>query len=184
MNQSILWRGIFQPGHEHCSVYSQASRWRLTGVAIFTYNHRPCRLEYLVECDGDWNTLAGRVSGWVGGDAVDIEIAVEGGHDWRRNGVEQPAVKSCTDVDLNFSPSTNLLPIRRLSLDLGQEAEVSAAWLRFPSFELERLDQVYRRVDETTYRYESGRGKFVAELKVNSFGLVTSYPDIWEEERA
>jgi hypothetical protein len=85
-------------------------------------------------------------------------------------------------LDLNFSPSTNLLPIRRLNLAVGQEAQVKAAWLRFPSFELEPLSQVYRRIDELTYRYESGEGRFVADLTVNSVGFVTNYPDIWQAE--
>jgi hypothetical protein len=54
--------------------------------------------------------------------------------------------------------------------------------LRFPSFELEPLAQLYRRVDESTYRYESGGGKFGADLKVDSVGFVTDYPGIWEAE--
>ena len=140
-------------------------------------------VEYIIECDQTWNTQAARVSGWVGDGSIDIELKVEPDHNWLFNGIEQPAVKGCTDADLNFSPSTNLLPIRRLNLEIGQEAPVSAAWLRFPSFKLERLDQIYRRLDQTTYRYESNGGKFVAELKVNSFGLVTSYPELWEQER-
>lgn len=76
-------------------------------------------------------------------------------------------------ASLNFSPSTNLLPIRRLNLAIGQGAAVRAAWLRFPSFTLEPLEQVYRRIDPTTYRYESAGGRFVAELQVNDSGLVT-----------
>ena len=73
--------------------------------------------------------------------------------------------------------------IRRLNLLVGQEAKVSAAWLTFPDFELERLEQTYRRVDEHTYQYESGGGEFVTQLTVNRFGLVTAYPEFWEEER-
>ena len=86
------------------------------------------------------------------------------------------------DLDLNFSPSTNLLPIRRLNLEVGQQAEVKAAWLRFPSFELEPLSQVYERLNEFKYRYSSGGGDFVAELTVNKVGFVTVYPKLWEVE--
>ncbi|MGH9318200.1 MAG: putative glycolipid-binding domain-containing protein, partial [Thermoanaerobaculia bacterium] len=57
-----------------------------------------------------------------------------------------------------------------------------AAWLRFPSFRLEPLEQLYRRVDAATYRYESAGGKFVADLEVNAAGLVTSYPNFWRAE--
>ncbi len=59
---------------------------------------------------------------------------------------------------------------------------MKAAWLRFPGFTLEPLEQVYRRVDNVLYRYESAGGKFVAELKVNALGLVTVYPEVWVEE--
>ncbi len=40
-------------------------------------------------------------------------------------GTERPEVG--LDVDINFSPSTNLPPIRRLNLGIGQEAKVRAA---------------------------------------------------------
>jgi hypothetical protein len=91
-------------------------------------------------------------------------------------------VRGCTDLDLNFSPSTNLLPIRRLNLEIGQEAEVKAAWLRFPSFELEPLFQVYRRLGESVFRYESGGGSFIAHLEVDASGFVTNYPGLWQAE--
>jgi hypothetical protein len=83
------------------------------------------------------------------------------------------------DIDLNFSPSTNLIPIRRMNLAVGEASDVRAAWLRFPSFALEPLPQQYRRLTDDTYRYESAGGEFVAELKVNRAGFVVDYPGIW-----
>jgi hypothetical protein len=59
---------------------------------------------------------------------------------------------------------------------------VQAAWLRFPGFTLEPLAQRYRRIDATTYRYESAGGRFVAELRANAAGFVTRYGDYWEAE--
>ena len=184
MKETILWRGVYSPGHEHCSVYDKATHWFLEGVAVFIHERQPCRLEYLVQCDQAWNTQSARVSGYIGDREIDITINVEPDQHWLLNGTVQPAVSGCTDIDLNFSPSTNLLPIRRLNLPVGQAATVGAAWLRFPSFALERLDQLYHRLDQQTYRYESNGGKFVAELKTNAVGLVTSYPGLWEEELA
>jgi uncharacterized protein len=183
VRETILWRGIFWPGHEHCAVYDEDSRLFVEGVAVFKHEAEPCRLEYVIECDDTWTTQSARVSGYVGKKPIGIEIKADADRNWFFNGSEQPDVKGCTDVDLNFSPSTNLLPIRRLSLKPGQQAMVSAAWLRFPSFKLERLDQVYRRMGQATYRYESNDGAFVSELKVNAFGLVINYPELWEEER-
>jgi hypothetical protein len=54
--------------------------------------------------------------------------------------------------------------------------------LRFPTFNLERLEQIYRRTGPLTYRYNSAGGSFIRELQVNEAGLVTSYPDFFELE--
>jgi hypothetical protein len=59
---------------------------------------------------------------------------------------------------------------------------VRAAWLRFPELTLEPLDQVYRRLDATTVRYESNGGRFVRDLRVNGEGMVTEYPGLWVAE--
>ncbi|MFN2407851.1 MAG: putative glycolipid-binding domain-containing protein [Pyrinomonadaceae bacterium] len=182
MRQTILWRGIDRTGHEYCSVYNDEDSWFLSGVAVFLHEDQPCRLEYVVQCDSAWNTLMAKVSGWVGNTRIDVEVTTTPDHRWFLNGGEQPSVSGCIDVDLNFSAATNLLPIRRLNLPVGREAKVNAAWLRFPDFELERLEQTYSRVNERSYGYESGGGEFVTELTINQFGLVTRYPPLWEEE--
>jgi uncharacterized protein len=180
--ESILWRGFVFPGHEACRLFSLNSEWHLEGTAVFSHDQRPCRLDYRIICDAAWHTLFVRVAGWLGTGVVDIEIKTDLTGRWWLNEVEQPEVRDCVDIDLNFSPSTNLIPIRRLGLAVGEEAQIQAAWLRFPSFKLEPLPQRYRRLNEDTYRYESAGGQFVAELTVNRSGFVTHYPGIWQTE--
>jgi uncharacterized protein len=179
--RSVLWRSLDGTGHEACRVFTREAEWHLEGSAVFSHEQQPCRLDYHVRCDASWTTRSGRVSGWLGQTSVDLEIAVDTDRNWRVNGVECASVAGCIDLDLNFSPSTNLLPIRRLNLEVGQEAEVKAAWLRFPSFELETLVQIYRRIDQSTYQYRS-EPDFVADLEVDEFGLVTNYRDLWLAE--
>ncbi len=181
-SESILWRSSFLPGHEACRLFAALSQWHLEGAAVFSHEGLPCRLDYHIRCDEKWQTLSVEVHGWAGKTAVDLRVEATPDQHWLLNGVEHPDLTGCTDVDLNFSPSTNLLPIRRLNLKVGQSAEVQAAWLRFPSFRLERLAQTYTRVGELTYRYESSGGKFSTELKVNAAGFVIDYPDIWAAE--
>lgn len=183
-NPAILWRRLDQPGHESARLSLQETGWHLAGTAVFAHQQQPCRLDYLVVCDSQWQTVSGRVAGWVGDEGVEIELSVDSARRWWVNGTECPEVEGCADLDLNFSPSTNLLPIRRLNLAVGQEAEVTAAWLRFPSFSLEPLKQTYRRIAAATYRYESGGGTFVRELPVHASGFVTDYPDFWTLEAA
>lgn len=176
---TILWRWMDRPGHEAARLARMGVEWHLAGTSVLMHEGEPCRLEYLVVCDAAWRTVRARVEGWVGARTVACEITVAGAR-WRMNGAEVPEVAGCVDVDLNFSPSTNLLPIRRLGLPISGEGAVSAAWLRFPGFALERLDQTYRRLGERTYRYASADGAFVREIEVNEAGLVTRYPDFWE----
>jgi hypothetical protein len=89
-----------------------------------------------------------------------------------------PDLDNCLDVDLEWSPSTNTLPIRRLGLAIGDMKTVTAAWVRFPSLEVQRLDQSYERVDERRYRYRSGR--FTADLAVDEDGVVLQYGVNWK----
>jgi hypothetical protein len=178
----ILWRRLDLPGHEVARLTRRDDGWELSGTALFSCEHRPCKLDYLVICAADWSTQAARITGVIGDRDVDLRVSVDGERRWYLNEAECPTVAGCTDIDLGFSPSTNLLPIRRLALALGQEAEVRAAWLPFPSLTFERLPQVYRREGQQTYRYESGGGRFTRLLEVNAAGFVTSYPGLWVEE--
>ena len=178
-DETVLWRRLDTPGHESARLLSKHPYWYLSGTAVFATD-QPCRLDYLVECNAKWETLSGKVTGWVGERLIEIELTVDTTQRWVLNGEECAQAAGCIDLDLNFSPSTNLLPIRRLGLLPGQEATVRAAWLRFPSFKLEPLEQLYRRIDRDTYRYESAGGRFVADLKVNEVGFVTTYPNLWE----
>ena len=170
------------PGHDACRLFSSNGQWHLSGAAVFSHNEQPCCLSYHVVSDQNWKTVRAKVSGWVGNDLVELEFTVGPDLKWRLNGIEKPAVEGCIDVDLNFTPATNLLPIRRLNLAVDEAADVKAAWLRFPDFELEPLPQVYKRLDESTYHYESGDGSFVSVLKVNAVGFVTDYAGLFRAE--
>jgi uncharacterized protein len=178
----ILWRRLDLPGHEIGRLQPRDDGWELSGTAVFSYEHRPCKLDYLVICAPDWRTCAARITGVIGDRDVDLRVSVDRDRRWYLDDAECPAVAGCMDIDLGFSPSTNLLPIRRLSLGLGQGAEVRAAWLSFPSLRFEVLSQIYRREGQQLYRYESGGGVFVRLLEVSAVGFVTNYPGLWAEE--
>jgi uncharacterized protein len=180
---TIIWRRLDMPGHESVRIFFDEESWYLEGTAVFLYEDKPCRLDYLIECDDEWNTTAADITGWVGDELVELEIDIDDERRWFINRKEWPEVKGCLDIDFHFSPVTNTLPIRRLEIPVGNEAAVKAAWLKFPDFNFEPLEQAYTRLDENTYRYESGGGSFVREIKVNEAGLVTDYPDYFAAEK-
>ena len=175
-----IWRRLDLPGHEAVRVYGDDAGWYLDGSAVFLYEGMPCRLEYMIECDDDWTTRFTTVDGFVGDDVVAVEIEIDE-NGWYLNGVPISTVKDCIDLDLNFSPVTNLLPIKRLDLAVGDEEPVRAAWLRFPSFSLEPLEQVYTRKSDSVYNYRSTTG-FEKDIRVDEFGLTVEYKDFWVRE--
>lgn len=179
---SALWRRLDLPGHDAVRLSERAEGWLLAGVAVFLHEGRGCCLRYSVETDRGWRTRRARVDGWAGDDPIDLRIEVGEGAVWSIDGVPQPAVDGCVDVDLAFTPATNTLPIRRLGLAVGESGPVTAAWLRFPEMVLEPLDQVYARESAERYAYESGGGSFRASLVVAPDGLVVSYSGLWERE--
>ena len=179
---SMLWRRVDQPGHDAARLSAGAAGVCLEGSAVFSESGRACALAYRVECDAAWRTRAVRITGWCGADDIALTIAVDAGGRWTVNGVECAAVQGCADVDLSFTPATNMLPIRRLALDIGAAAEVRAAWLRFPELTLEPLDQRYTRVAALQYRYEAPGHAFVALLDTNEAGMVRTYQGLWQAE--
>lgn len=56
---------------------------------------------------------------WVGTKTINVELLADSAARWRFNGTGCAEVAGCIDIDLGFSPVTNLLPIRRLRLYPG-----------------------------------------------------------------
>jgi uncharacterized protein len=176
---SILWHRLDQPGHDAARLEEQGGGYRIEGTAVFGEGEHPCRLDYRVTCDARWHTRSATVCGWMGATAIDWLVAVDDARGWTFNGLACPAVAGCEDVDLSFTPATNLLPIRRLALPVGVRTNVRAAWLRFPEGVLEPLEQSYSRVAERQYAYESSGGTFRTLLDTNDVGMVTDYHGLW-----
>ena len=181
---SIAWRRLDSPGHDAAILVAEAGGWRLEGAAAFLESGSPCHLRYRVCLDGRWKTRSASVDGWSGARAVSFRAEVDEDRRWFLDGRPVPAVSGAFDLDLAFTPATNLLPIRRLGLSIGESAAVVAAWLPFPDLDLRPLDQIYRRSAENAYAYSSQNGTFSATLSVSDAGFVTDYPGLWVEERS
>ena len=176
---SIIWKRHDLPGHETCRLLARETGWRLSGVSVFLYEGKACLLDYEVDCDSQWITRSAVVTGWVGDRSIYWAAECDEGR-WQLNGQRGEVAKGSVDIDLNFSPSTNLLPIRRLRLAVGATETLRAAWLRFPTFSLEPLEQSYTRLSERQFQYQSAG--FAADLTVDDEGLVIDYGSLWSRE--
>lgn len=176
---SILWRRLDQEGHHACLLGETDDGWCLKGHALFVHEGKPSSLAYDVSCDSGWRTRAARVDGFVALQKLRLEIERRADGQWLLNGKGHAEAAGLVDIDLGFTPATNLLPIRRLDHGPGKTTPAPAAYLAFPQLELVRLDQTYRRLDESRYAYAASAFGYEAVLTVSPVGFVLDYPGLW-----
>jgi uncharacterized protein len=189
--RTVLWQRIYSPGSEWCAVEREPDGWRLHGIVLTEVATAPVLVHYAVALATDWSTRVVEIAMRSGAasEPRTLKLTVAPDQRWqieREPGLEpaMPAddvvtLHDLVDVDLGFSPVTNTLPIRRLEPAIGEAIAVTAAWVRFPELTVEPLSQRYIRLAERRYRYESAGGAFVAEIKVDDLGLVTTYEGGW-----
>ena len=173
------WRALDREGEDKCRLAKVDHGWLLVGHARFRDEDGFAALDYVVRCDEGWHTLSADVAGSHAEKRIKLALHREG-EDWIMNDQVQPQVKGAQDVDLSFTPATNLMPLRRLKDGI---TEMRAAWLRYPACELAALDQIYTRdADEGTITYSAAQTGYATDLKVDPSGFVTLYPEAWEGE--
>ncbi|MFH0134239.1 putative glycolipid-binding domain-containing protein [Variovorax sp. EL159] len=178
---SILWRRLDAPGHDACRLERNASAWQLDGGAVFRMEDgRIGQLHYRVRCDLLWHTQWGTVRGWLGDSAIDLSITRDARGHWKLNDEAVSDMSHCVDLDLGFTPATNLLQLRRLNLAKGESADAPAAWVDLDGGGvLSELMQRYERRSESEYAYEAKRFDYAAVLGVTPDGFVKDYPRLW-----
>ena len=177
----VMWQRLDLPGHDAAGITRMEGGALVTGMAVFLEG-APTGLEYTVRCDAAWRTLSGRVRGRRGGEPVDLRFERDAEGEWTLDGVRCAEVAGCEDLDLSFTPATNILPLRRLALEVGQSAEVRSAWLEWPEVRLSLLVQRYERRTPTEYDYASdlpGGDQFRGVLRVQPGGWVLDYAELW-----
>ena len=178
--ECVLWRRLDVPGHDACRLERSAAGCQIQGTAVFIEEGKPTQLNYQVECDSDWVTLRGHVSGWIGAQCVEFAIVRTTGGVWTMNGVTAPGLENCYNLDFGFTPSTNLLQLKRMALRKEQSATVPVAWLDATGSTLDVLTQHYERRTDTAYWYEAPRFHYAAMLEVAPGGFIRLYPELWE----
>jgi hypothetical protein len=88
---------------------------------------------------------AGGCRAWLGARPLDFRITRAPDGIWTLNGQVVPNLDGCVDLDLGFTPATNLFQLRRVALQVGQTADVPVAWLDVPVGTLDTLHQRYER---------------------------------------
>jgi hypothetical protein len=176
---SIGWRLDEHDSRDHVRLHAIDEGIYLAGTTVLTVDGCPTSIDYLVEADHRWRPLGATIEIRAGvSQPHRIEIIADDGH-WRVDGVVDPAFDGCHDIDLGWTPATNFLPVRRHDIDVGESFETEAVMVCFPEVGIQRRRQCYTRLDESLWRYESGR--FSRDLTLDDHGFVTAYgDDLWQ----
>jgi uncharacterized protein len=170
---AVLWQAS-DGGAEVCHLERAGRGWGLRGTVLTHEAKRPIEIRYSVTVNSTWVTTD-----------VAVQIAIAGGEPrelselgalWSET-ARPRRYRACVDVDLSFTPATNTLPIRRLGLGIGDEAQIDVAWLVWPELDVRPVRQVYARLAEHRYRYT--QDDFTAEIVVDDQGLVLEYEGLW-----
>jgi uncharacterized protein len=177
---TCFWRRLDQPGHDCCRLFRLPGGWKLRGMAVFSESGHPCNFAYEVMVDPQWQTRSARLTGFRGTREIDMRIRRRRDGSWRVGTEVQHEVVDCVDIDLGFTPATNLLAVRRLRLNVGEQADAPAAWLALPSLKLSVLPQKYLRSAKLEYDYEAPSVGYKGRLHVSTLGVVEHYPGLFE----
>ena len=181
----VQWMSTTWPAPDLCALSEVSYGWELDGEAQAMVDGMPIEVKYTVRTDREWRTrmVQVRMKRMIPPATQRCTLKRDEAGRWTAtSGNDQPplgGIQDLTDIDIQITPATNTLPIRRLNLAVGESAEVTAAWFRIPEFQVEPLRQRYTRMAEDTYRYESLDHDFTATLTVDDLGLVVNYDPGW-----
>jgi uncharacterized protein len=179
----MLWRRLDVPGHDACRLEPKADGWRLEGTAVFRHENGPANISYAIHCDGHWHSVSGRIAGFVGERAIDYIVARENGV-WRLNGTALSGLGHLLDLDLGFTPATNIQQLRRVAIAENETVQLPVAWLDVDAGTLTELPQVYERRGPAAFWYQAPSFGYEGLLELAPNGFIRNYPKLWEAERS
>ena len=144
--------------------------WTVEGTTAAVEDARTWVVTYAIRLDAAWVTRSARIWGRTTSGSRETFLEADGAGHWLINGGQAPDLDGCLDVDLESSAMTNTLPIHRLGLAAGGQADAPAAYVRALDLGVDRLEQTYRRIDDEgahqRYDYAAPAFGFTSRLVV------------------
>lgn len=170
----LLWNGTDEWRQELCELTLADDGLVATGAQLGN-TPKPYRAAYELEVRGGWVTRRLRVE--VAGVGT-LELRHDGKGTW--SGAQ--GLDGVVDVDLAYSPLTNVMPVRRHALHAEPGAvDLELAWVSLPDLKVHRSAQRYEHLEPGRVRFSSG--DFSADLELDEHGLVVRYPGLAQRAR-
>jgi uncharacterized protein len=175
----VVWRRVMDDcSFEECVVTSSPEGFGIAGRVIAAETNAPLVMSYDIGCDRSWSAQAVTIEQRLN-DTLRRLTLERAGQGWLVDGARDTRLDGCAEPDLGLTPSTNALAIRRLGLAIGQGADITCAWVKFPALSIEPSVQRYERLADRDYRYTNVASGFTAIVTVDKLALPVSYERIW-----
>lgn len=168
---AVLWVRQDGPGNDACRFADAYGGYLIDGSST----------------DADWNILRYRVRARADGTTRRVRIGARSrifvrrapDDTWMFNGTPVPEVAGASDIDFDFTPATKTLPIRRLKLDVGDEAKILVARFNLANETLTPAQVVYRRTADDRYECQDVETGKTTHLTVDAQGIVRNDKGHW-----
>ncbi|MBF9195678.1 putative glycolipid-binding domain-containing protein [Microvirga terrestris] len=171
------WEGC-EAGLEHVDVRPADGGLDISGVVIAREGDDRFGLSYRLKLDALWHTKRVQLR-TTSGHVVHLES--DGRGHWQENGKDRPDLQGCIDVDIQATPITNTLPIRRLDLETGESMEIRLGYITVPDLTVFASSQRYTALEAgSLYRFDGLEDGFTADLPVDEDGFVLDYPGLFK----
>jgi hypothetical protein len=169
-------------GFEVAYFRGQEDGWAVDGTTAAVEDAQTWIVTYSIRLDTAWATRSARIVARTAAGLRETLLEVDQTGRWLVDGGPAPYLDGCRDVDLESSAMTNALPVHRLGLPAGGQADAPAAYVRALDLSVDRLEQTYRRIaDEGArqrYDYAAPAFDFTSRLVYDESGLVLDYPGV------
>jgi uncharacterized protein len=177
---TAFWRRLDIPGRDAAALRKTVEGYELFGQSVFLDPRGPTALRYVLKLHADWSTAEGRITGFIGERSIDDRI-IRTADGWTFNG-RSCGMADVLDLDLGFTPATNMVQLRRVSLSIGESAQFDVAWLEAGDEGLHRLPQEYSRSTDREYPYASPQNDYRETIVLDATGFAAEYPGLWQIE--
>jgi hypothetical protein len=165
----VRWATWTGDGEETTTLRWENEAWTVSGVVSRE------RVEYVLRISPSWQVRQFLLFRDL--EEPDLWLATDGSGRWgEMNGAHRTELDGCYDVDLACTPFTNVLPIRRLGLEIGHGTELPVVYVDPDTLGVHRALQRYHRLAARRWRYESVASGYSVEFEVDEHGLVIDYP--------
>lgn len=185
MKPELMWHSVDVPGFEHVRVDEGHPEWTVFDSMLVREHEGTIRRGgYTLIVDKAWRVLELRLMvEQAPGSMTALHVMASGDGRWvDADQRPLPELDGCVDIDIQWTPLTNTLPVRRLDLPVGEEQEIRVAYVSLPDLIIRPMAQHYTRIDDSTVRYRSETMPNGVELDVDGEGIVLAYPGRFQRE--